>query len=487
MASVRRAIAGLCCLLAACATGRQINGFATHEERWLELSSPHFTVDTDLGETEAREQVARLERALLVLAKAPVPISPLPAFRVRVVLMAEPEALQKLLGSRAAGVATVALGGEPLLIASVADVEAQDEIINHELEHVLQALVVPRAPRWLKEGLADYAGTFVFEDGAHGPVAAFGAPSPGRAFSWRDGTDLAPYLRDDWSAIDEEDARRAYAVGWLTVDYLIDRGGPELFDWLHQLGPVGGKVPSLFEALPGLTLDSLREALEQHLRRRTYKKLLFASPAWTGPVSLRKLAPAEALALLSELVMAGPQQTPAQAEQLAQALALQAVQLDPLEPAAMIMAEPYQPVGGRAERAKACAAAHPADWRCPALAGSAKDGSSADKLKSWERAARLGPEVPFALASLARQLTEARQYDRAASVALLALRAAPANPAYLGVLAFARAGPGRGEEAREVGARAISIASLHRRGRPKSEGKDLFADCVPASPPAAAP
>ncbi len=487
MASVRGLAGSLCLLLLACAPGRQVNGLAPHEDQWLELSSPHFTVATDLGEAEAREQVARLERALLALTNAPLPISPVPAIRMRVALMTGLEEFQRLTGRRAAGIATVASAGEPLFIATVGDMQAQELIINHELEHLLQALVVPRAPRWLKEGLADYAATFVFEDGARGPVVAFGAPSPWRAFSWRDGLDLAPYLSDDWSAVDEEEARRAYAVGWLTVDYLLEKRGQEFFAWMHQLGPVGGRVPPLLEAFPGLTLESLREALEQHLRQPNYKKLLFASPPWTGAVSLRRLAPAEALAMLSELVRPGPLQTPAQAEQLAQALALQAVGLDPLEPAAMLVAEPYQPRSGRAERAKACAAAHPADWRCPALAAMAKEASSADKLKSWERAARLGPEVPAALANLARYLTEARQYDRAASVALLALRGAPANPAFLEVLASARAGQGRCEEARELAARAAAIASLHRRGGPAGQGRGLFEKCTPATPPTTPP
>jgi hypothetical protein len=382
----------------------------------------------------------------------------------------------------------VAVSGEPLLVAAVDDIDHQDEITTHELEHVLQALLVPRAPRWLKEGLAEYASSLQFEDGERGPVVAFGAPKPGRAFSWRDGLDLAPYLRDDWSAVDADDQRRAYAVGWVVTDYLLEKRTPELFAWMQKLGPVPGKVPTLLEAFPGLTFDGLREETEQHLRKSNYKRILYPSPPWTGPVSVRKLRPAEALVALGELVAPGPEQTLAAAQALAQAFVLRAYAEGPLEPAALYAADAYQPEAGRAERAKACAQAHPEDWRCPALGAAVPTLTQAERLKQWERAARLGPEAPAVLGHLARALVdqpkEAQQAARAASVALTALRGAPSNTYYLYVLALARAAQGRCQDARDVSARALGLASLHRRAEVPKWVQGPVEACAEGPPPA---
>lgn len=181
----------------------------------LQIESAHFVVRSDLPEREVRSELADLERlwdAFSVFFKhAPTVMARVP------VLLTLNEATSEFIPNTA-GFFTAAV--EPLLAISVRDYIIDGKVVRgsvsaHELVHLVSRSWLPRQPRWLSEGLAEYLGDArVWRDGS----VTFGR------WQWPSGAGLLT-LDELWAWDDRQpaDASVHYGSAWAWLHYLANR------------------------------------------------------------------------------------------------------------------------------------------------------------------------------------------------------------------------------------------------------------------------
>ena len=164
--NVKRKITGLTLL----GVGLLLNShLARAEERWVEVTSPHFTVISNGSEGQAREVAYKFEQIHETFAHG------FPQLRTdsgaeTIVLAVRSEAdlkalLPKIWGGRAQSIAGLFNKGWERDYAIIRlDVENEKfTSIYHEYIHKLLELNYARLPVWLDEGLSEFYGTARFE------------------------------------------------------------------------------------------------------------------------------------------------------------------------------------------------------------------------------------------------------------------------------------------------------------------------------------
>lgn len=142
-------------------------------------------------------------------------------------------------------------------------------VVLHEYVHYLLNQNLPRIPRWLNEGLAEYYSTFSVE----GDYAVVGRPVPRHLRWWRhhESVDVANIL----SAGSESDhfaeqAGEFYAVSWGLTHYLLSspNGASVLASYVE--GVASGADPvAAFQEASEWSMRELEEALRRHLVAET--------------------------------------------------------------------------------------------------------------------------------------------------------------------------------------------------------------------------
>jgi tetratricopeptide (TPR) repeat protein len=137
---------------------------------WVEITSKHFGLYSDLDPTDARAAVEELERTYVTLENIGFPYRAKPADRVRVVILRNAAEYEKIGPYGTAGFFTssVWLGGEgpePAAMFYGDLTEKMKTTLRHELTHRFVRFYYPKAPAWFNEGLAHYYETLTIEDG----------------------------------------------------------------------------------------------------------------------------------------------------------------------------------------------------------------------------------------------------------------------------------------------------------------------------------
>lgn len=142
--------AGLVALLSGCSPAQ-----------WVEVRSPHFVVDSDGGEDNARSLAEDLEVSWQLIGRVGFEREDGPVGVVRVVHVAEPGTdlgSGKSVGwfNRQGG---LRWASQPILVVTGRRVDEAKSIVVHELVHRFVAHFSPRTPTWLNEGLATFLET----------------------------------------------------------------------------------------------------------------------------------------------------------------------------------------------------------------------------------------------------------------------------------------------------------------------------------------
>lgn len=146
----------------------------------------------------------------------------------------------------------------------------------HELAHLIGAYVMPRQPRWLSEGLAQYLETLDL------------TVSPGKVTYGRPPASLKPAdlianpvtLAQlwDWTVDDQLDAQRLGASWWV-VHFLADRYEERFELWQRSVARGEDAKPSFDRAFVGLPAEKLEAEMLEGLRAG---KLEFPAVALPG-------------------------------------------------------------------------------------------------------------------------------------------------------------------------------------------------------------
>jgi tetratricopeptide (TPR) repeat protein len=154
---------------------------------WVELSSKHFMLDTDLEKAEAREALAEFEGVFTAFRDVAFSPEIEPRSRIRVVLFRREVDYESFGTKHSSGYFTARLPNDvepvPTMVMWGSLVDRTRLVFQHELAHLFVRRSLGSVPRWLNEGLAEYYSTFELKDGA----AILGKPLPSAGISTQGG------------------------------------------------------------------------------------------------------------------------------------------------------------------------------------------------------------------------------------------------------------------------------------------------------------
>lgn len=164
-------IALLLCMFFMVGCGGALAGSLTPSDlggsTWMELTSPHFVVRTDLRSADAIRLLEEFERIHAVFEDVAFPYELKPSGRIRALVLRDRAEYEEFGPPGTSGYYSRG-GFEPDAPALVmyGEMSAKTRLIfQHELAHRFVHFYFPGAPRWLNEGLAEYYSTLAIAGG----------------------------------------------------------------------------------------------------------------------------------------------------------------------------------------------------------------------------------------------------------------------------------------------------------------------------------
>jgi tetratricopeptide (TPR) repeat protein len=372
---------------------------------WLELTSEHFLLRTDLSAEDARKAIGDLELARNALLAASWNKQALASPRVNIVLLGSERERKEFLRERILGITTYDLFGEPLILAAGEDVLGS-EVIKHELTHSLFNQLLITDAGWVHEGLAILLETLDIDR------------ATGEAFRGRPSSDRRRWVYEtvrvstrkslvamvpprgrvnmQWSVdilgrsrrIDEYEFQ---SFSWSLMQYLADARPDELDQFLARLARGEPMWPAFNASFPGLDDASLNEAIYDSLSKARANKERFKVPAWNGPIVLQKIPAGEANALRASLFYDLQRDAPGNIQAKYDDALAAAKAADPGNPIALAFT-PHADFKLAVEK-------HPDDWRAWVLLFDQDEKANASAIR---KALELSPGNPSILTRLAR-------------------------------------------------------------------------------------
>jgi Protein of unknown function (DUF1570) len=352
---------------------------------WREVSSEHFTLWTDAPARRGHELVRELEQRRQVIIGA-MNRAPQRA-RIFVIALRNARELAAFLPSEVLGQAWPA--SNPLLqpaIALGADSpdEEQEEVINHEIAHVVSYSIIKRQSKWLAEGIAGYFERAKLDPGTRKVV--IGLPRREHVVLLRQSGALSASLLLGCASKECSKTAQFYATSWLLFSYLLNKHTDQFSRYLARLNewPSEQHLQAWQEVFPELPPDELDRVLRRMIASLDLILPEVSVAAKTYPTTERPLGDADALAARSLLWAMNKR------PDVALATVKAALAIDPAHLIAW-MASDALGSSPSAEQARAVAAAHADDWRAWYLVVKALD-SGAEQSHALERLCTLDSE-----------------------------------------------------------------------------------------------
>ena len=280
-------------------------------DRWVELTTDHFTLVGDATPAQARQlaqQVEQLQATLEQIAPEMRTESNVPT---RIYLFKNEKSFRPYKLDREgntqslAGYFAASDDGNYVAI-DVSAGEHPEEVIYHEYVHFWLETNVPNIPLWLNEGLAEYYSTFA----TRGSRVEIGRFVPSHV-AWLKSHDLIPLdqlMRADTSSVDYHEGDRVgtfYAQSWALVHYLVadeERRG-KLGDYFKAINARRDPFDAFAEVW-GTTSEEVAVDLRRYVQRGRfpYFTLKAAKVQPRQATALRKLESSEVWFLLGDLL-----------------------------------------------------------------------------------------------------------------------------------------------------------------------------------------
>jgi len=382
------------CLVTGCG-GASFSAWRPTSDRWIEIVTPNFVIDTDLVQARAVSVARALEDSRAALLASAWSGQAAPPGRTRVMLFARQRDLSRYAGRNNQGAVFTRPGFERLLaFTDDFDGDVPTTVGVHELVHDISRWFLPLQPLWLAEGLAVYLEDLEI-DGARQQVVAGAVSSDSvkwlRFFS-PDTNQLFSTL--DFESVDPHEAASFYLGSWVLVHYLLDQRPREFARFREALARLMPWRTAWEQSFPGLTNEALELELERYLDTGRFEaaRAHFTAPVFTPEV--RPLSEAEvhgARALLANT----------SGQSIASAEVTTALELDPNEiNALMVRFHSLRVRSDRSGIALRAVTAHPRDVRAWLLAALAAPDVE-ERRNALATAERLDPEHPGVVVLLA--------------------------------------------------------------------------------------
>lgn len=285
---------------------------AAAQDKWVEISSPNFKVNTNAGDKKGREAAQRFEQmrslfaSLLMRGKLreDVPLTILAFKNSGGVKQIAP--LWKGKPVQVAGF-YVAGSGKDFIVVDLSSEEAW-HVVFHEYAHALLERNFQKTPLWFREGFAEYFSTIRIRKNE----VLIGHP-PSNYGDFANFYGLNPYekifaIKHESKEYNESTEWRTnfYVQSWLLVHYLYDNRlltqAAKYFTLTEDRGVP--QTQALKEAF-GLTFRELDDKVRAYLQANRVAIMSWTPPSTTEPVTfnLRTLNDYESTALVAELQM----------------------------------------------------------------------------------------------------------------------------------------------------------------------------------------
>lgn len=228
----------LALLALGCATFQPVTSDSLRAETWLELTSAHLVVHTNVQRDVAERMVKQLERnrrALLLLWGPDVD----PPGRLRVLVLKSRAQMEHFAEGTAAGLYSVDPTGPVLVLFAdggylFGDGDGSEVTQVHELAHAVMFGVLEHQPRWLAEGLAVYLENV--RVGADNTVA-LGKVNVRALTHVRAGGRVPLAVLRSWSgfSLSPSDTADRYGSAWAWVHFLFNERPQPFLAYLEQL------------------------------------------------------------------------------------------------------------------------------------------------------------------------------------------------------------------------------------------------------------
>lgn len=300
---------------------------------WRQLKSLHFTLVSDLGETDAARVLAGFEEIYAVLGGVVLPGVELPDFQTTAIVFAKHSDAREFLGDGFGGVYRSWLPNDleptPTVIASGTLSPGARMAFAHELAHRFNHAGMGVTPTWLNEGLADFYSTIRgekgkpvigeidprymcvpdglgnLECGQHQTISGNRLPSASQLLAF-DADDFYERAEDGQVASFDQKQRRSrnYGSAWLLVHMLMTGKQDYARRFREALAAPpssnkGAQVADVINRVPTATLDrDLQAYLGVRLSWRQHHAPLPPAPR---ELASRALTESEALVWLARL------------------------------------------------------------------------------------------------------------------------------------------------------------------------------------------
>ena len=439
---------------------------------WREYKTAHFLLDTDMSRFKVEGLIKSLEtmRGLVLngLFNGEVDVPG----RVRVVAPASPSDFATLAGSPDVGAYfKTSWHDEPLIAMPVVGSRASDEVVAHELAHLLSHYQFPEQPAWFAEGLAAFLQTVAKPEEQRQNVSAqfshivrggsTQGPSVGvmptdfmYAFSQNQQVAPARELLEWRGAESTGSAGRFHLSSWLLYHWLWNQRGKQFTAYQKHLAD--GEDPDAawraafpeYDPARPATLARLDAALAVYAksaRYAFYKVTTSASLKYTE-------APLSSADVHLILYQARARTTPdAERAELDEAL-----REDPQHPQALTERARLDGKEIDAERLRAIADARKTDFRAW-LALARSTPNDLERRLAFQKAAELNPDSAWAQEGTAGALVALGKAKDALAFANRALDLEPWNPNMIEGLAVVARGLGKCAEALQLERRAVRM------------------------------
>lgn len=389
---------------------------------WTALATEHFTLRTDLPDSDAREVLGELEETRAAMLAAVWRGAAGPPDRINVIALASTSELSEFSGSGIAGLwvhrapfpATILTGGtwQP----------ERGTILRHELGHHVSRWFLPQQPLWFAEGVAAYLET-IRNDRAEQRVLV-GEAAAGRVRLLR-GLGLYSTARLlSGARPSPEDMAQFECTAWLLVHYLINQRSSAFEGLQRRIGAFEPARQAWAAALGDLDAERLADALNQYLASGSYTILSVKMPPWNGSVSVRTMSDAEVHGARAFMYAVGQRsRAPATLDHLRSEIG-EALNADPAAIEALAV-QTYevrgQTLAERRTLAERARAAHPETELAWLMVADAADFGTA-RQAALVRALALAPNDAEVLARMALVKASTRSWDEAALLSRQALR-----------------------------------------------------------------
>jgi hypothetical protein len=292
---------------------------------WEEISTEHFTIETNWDHDEAVRLAREFEAGLRIMMKLAFRGHTKPTTKIRVFALTHDEFGQF-------SVLTRGRGGwdefEPVVYwGGGADWEAL-----HELGHALSMSFVRDQPRWFAEGIAMYLQMIRYNERT-GEAELGRCPPELRFVTRQDFMTLEQMW--DWSPSERDTPREArqYATSWAIVHYLLDQRPDQFLAFERALVEHTAPRRAWKRIFPDLDSTGFKRAIDLYLAAFKCEMQKATIPPGSIAIARRPLRDADVLGLRAWLYISlrgAADRTPEEDERLARENVARAVAEDPL-------------------------------------------------------------------------------------------------------------------------------------------------------------